>query len=237
MRWAAFALRPLTVAEITEALLINDDCVDFSVDEMPDSIDQDYVDGEIRRLYGSLVEIRGVPLEPIVGSQTVHLAHFSVKEFFVSRVTAGENTVVANERLRNSNEAKQNSILALMCLRYVSFRTVWHGQDEESNKVVNSFLNYAAGSWYKHAAVCKPIDSEVIRFINDFFNESHEWHLWRKWYDKEVHELEAASKRTAATPLYYAAQLCLTDTVSFLIHERRCSINVSVAWYSTSSAL
>ncbi|KAJ4146963.1 hypothetical protein LMH87_001516 [Akanthomyces muscarius] len=135
LRWAAFALRPLTVAEITEALLINDDCVDFPVDEMPDSIDQDYVDGEIRRLCGSLVEIRSAPLDPIVGSQTVHLAHFSVKEFFVSRVTAGENVVVANERLRNSNEATQNSVLALMCLRYVNFRTVWLGQDEESDKV------------------------------------------------------------------------------------------------------
>lgn len=33
--------RPLTVAKITEAPVINDDYIDFPIDEMPDSIDQD----------------------------------------------------------------------------------------------------------------------------------------------------------------------------------------------------
>ena len=58
LRLAAFALRPLTVAEITEALLIREDDDDFLLDEMPDSIDQDYVDGEILGLCGCLVEVR-----------------------------------------------------------------------------------------------------------------------------------------------------------------------------------
>ncbi|TIC90201.1 Vegetative incompatibility protein HET-E-1 [Colletotrichum higginsianum] len=44
LRWAAFALRPLTVCEITEAVLINDDCDDLPLDELPDSVDEDYIE-------------------------------------------------------------------------------------------------------------------------------------------------------------------------------------------------
>lgn len=118
LRWAAFSLHPLTVAEITEALLIYDDCDELPLDEMPDSIDQDYVDGEILGLCGSLVEIRNAASESNVSSRTVHLAHFSVKEFFSSRMLAKESTIAANENLRTSYEATQNNILAMMCLRY-----------------------------------------------------------------------------------------------------------------------
>ncbi|KAH6974951.1 hypothetical protein BKA56DRAFT_658440 [Ilyonectria sp. MPI-CAGE-AT-0026] len=37
LRWAAFALRLLTVCEITEAVLIHEDCDDFPLDKLPDS--------------------------------------------------------------------------------------------------------------------------------------------------------------------------------------------------------
>ncbi|GKT46153.1 vegetative incompatibility protein HET-E-1 [Colletotrichum spaethianum] len=60
LRWAAFALRPLTVCEITEAVLINDDCEDLPLDEMPDSIDDDYIESEIMGLCGSLIESTGI---------------------------------------------------------------------------------------------------------------------------------------------------------------------------------
>ncbi|PMB65579.1 Vegetative incompatibility protein HET-E-1 [Beauveria bassiana] len=159
LRWAAFALHSLTVAEITEALLIHDDCDELPADEMPDCIDQDYVDGEILGLCGSLVEIRNVASESSVGLWTVHLAHFYVKEFFAGRMAAGESAFVANKRLRNSHEATQNNILAMKCLRYVNFRGVWPDQHEDASQVLRPFLNYAAGSWYKHAGLSKANDS------------------------------------------------------------------------------
>jgi len=58
LRWAAFALRPLKVCEITEALLIDEDCNDLLIDEMPDSIDEDYIDSEIMSLCGPSIIIR-----------------------------------------------------------------------------------------------------------------------------------------------------------------------------------
>jgi hypothetical protein len=60
LRWAAFALRPLTIIEITEALLIadSDDYEDLLVDELPDNIDEEYVKSEILGLCGLLIESR-----------------------------------------------------------------------------------------------------------------------------------------------------------------------------------
>jgi hypothetical protein len=39
LRWAAFALRLLTVGEITEAVLIDEECDVLPTDELPDAID------------------------------------------------------------------------------------------------------------------------------------------------------------------------------------------------------
>ncbi|KAF4964271.1 hypothetical protein FSARC_7826, partial [Fusarium sarcochroum] len=86
MRWAAFALRPLTVCEITEASLI-DDSDDLPMDDLPDEVDDDYIESEIVELCTPLIQIKDSYAdkeveerpESSVRQQTVHLAHFSVK--------------------------------------------------------------------------------------------------------------------------------------------------------------
>ncbi|ORY56379.1 ankyrin-1, partial [Pseudomassariella vexata] len=125
LRWTAFALRPLTVCEISEALLINDDCDDLPIEEMPDSIDEDYINRGILGLCGSLLEVRSTSSESHVGARTVHLTHFSVRQYLVSNMSAPGSSIVANERVWSFNEAFQNSQLGRLCLRYVNFRKVW----------------------------------------------------------------------------------------------------------------
>ncbi|KAK3934988.1 ankyrin repeat-containing domain protein [Diplogelasinospora grovesii] len=88
LRWAAFALRPLTVYEMTEALLINDECDDLPVNEIPNIIDEDFVGSGIIGLCGSLLKVRSNSSEPDIGHRTVHLAHFSVRQYFVSKMSA-----------------------------------------------------------------------------------------------------------------------------------------------------
>lgn len=58
LRWAAFALRPLTVSEITQAVLM-EKSNDVSIDDLPDAVDDDYIDTEIAGLCGSLVDCQG----------------------------------------------------------------------------------------------------------------------------------------------------------------------------------
>lgn len=53
LRWTAFALRPLTVCEITEAALI-DESEDFPLEDLPDDVDDAFVNSEIIGLCGPL---------------------------------------------------------------------------------------------------------------------------------------------------------------------------------------
>jgi hypothetical protein len=85
LRWTTFALRPLTVSEITEALVVepnNDASLCF--DELPDTIDDEYIDGEIIDICGSLVETRTEKPGDGAGSRTIHLIYPSVREFLLS---------------------------------------------------------------------------------------------------------------------------------------------------------
>lgn len=233
LRWAAFAIRPLTVAEITEALLISDND-EFPADEMPDSIDQDYVDGEILGLCGSLIEIRDATSDSNVDSMTVHLAHFSVKEFFVSRISATEGTVLNKEHFFNSNEVVQNGILAISCLRYLKLRGIWQDDDEQSCHIPRQFLNYAAGSWQEHAAESRSGDSEAFRLTNEFLSENNEaWKSWRKWY-YETNRDDDRRAIVADKPLHFAALFRLTATVQFLIETKKCDLNQRTTWGETA---
>ena len=153
LRWVAFALRPLTIVEITEALLIVDDdnCEDLSVDELPDAIDEDYVSSEILGLCGSLLETQKVAPKQDLGSMTIHLAHFSVKQYILCNMPAQGGLLMVNERLRASNETFQSNVLAKLCLRYLNFQNVWQASFQlQSGPIKQTFRDYAAGSWYYH---------------------------------------------------------------------------------------
>ncbi|RYP31497.1 hypothetical protein DL768_011174 [Monosporascus sp. mg162] len=64
IRWATFALRPMTILEITTALpLADEEYYDLS-EELPDPIDEHYIETEILNLCGSLIETRGTSSDP-----------------------------------------------------------------------------------------------------------------------------------------------------------------------------
>lgn len=226
LRWAAFALRPLTVNEITEALLVTEDDSDFPAGEMPDAIDEDYIDGEILGLCGSLVEIRKATTECSIGSRTVHLAHFSVKEFFIGRMSHDASIIVANDHLRRSSEGNQINMLAMMCLRYLSFPSVWKSAGSRADQGMMPFVQYAAASWYQHATASKPCSNDMVQLTNAFFNESNEQYCsWGKWYDLNEESPQSTTESRPSSPLYYASLLSLTETVEFLIRKQKYNIN------------
>lgn len=219
LRWVAFARRPLTISEITEAILVTDSCGDI-VDDMPYSMDQEYVDGEILGLCGSLIEIRSATLDSSIESMTVHLAHFSVKEFFINKISAMGRETGVNEGLHISNEAEQNGILATSCLRYLNLPGVWQSDQDVSVGTERYFLDYAVNSWYEHAAQCKPGSIGVVRLTNAFFDEQNgAWKFWRKCYCAESYDKNRWSL------LHFATLFRLTATVQFLIKHRTCNID------------
>lgn len=88
-------MRPLTISELTEALVANqDDSNDLSIDDLPDDIDDEYVNGEIIRIRSSLVEIRETTIKQDLKSRTVHLTHFSVKQDILHHLSAATPTLL-----------------------------------------------------------------------------------------------------------------------------------------------
>ncbi|KAH6959932.1 prion-inhibition and propagation-domain-containing protein [Ilyonectria sp. MPI-CAGE-AT-0026] len=97
LRWAAFALRPITVCEIAEAVLI-DECEDLPLEDLPDAVDDDYINSEIVCLCSSLLEVRSESLDLSAGQRTVHLPHFTVRQCLLCNLPI-PGCIRQNERL------------------------------------------------------------------------------------------------------------------------------------------
>ncbi|KAF4485947.1 Ankyrin-1 [Colletotrichum fructicola Nara gc5] len=193
LRWAMFALRPLTVCEITEAVLLTDDCDDFPVDQMPDSVDNDYVQGEILGLCGPLIEVSGMSSEP-PGSRKIHL-HFSVKQYLLGKILPGGQVLLANESLRAENEAVEGVSLARLCLRYISFKQVWDDSLHKHKYQIGRFRDYAAKYWYLHTNVSTTNDEAFVEAMNALFDgRAGTWDSWREWFDVNSEDLEPEAK-------------------------------------------
>ncbi|KAJ5758931.1 hypothetical protein N7520_006087 [Penicillium odoratum] len=243
LRWTAFALRPLTVNEITGALLVSPACDEVRLDELPDNVDEDYINTEILDLCGSLLEIR-IPLtESHPGLRTVHLAHFSVKQYLLSNIPSQGKILQLNSNLKASKEALESTLLASMCLCYVDCEEVWaeSPDNDEDKKVLTAFRDYAAGAWQKHAFLGDLKDEKFINLVKQLFDtENPSWSSWKTWFDlndKEggkgetpgkrfeceesegnfVNQTDSIASSTSDCPLYYAAWMGLTEIVDYLV--------------------
>jgi ankyrin repeat protein len=213
LRWTAFSLRPLTTAELIEALLITDDDVDddISAEELPDTTNyQDYVNGEIIGLCKSLVEIRqGQDL----ATSTIQPIHFSAKQYILCH-TPLPGFLVVNERLVSSNQDLQNNVLARLCLRYLNIRDVWKDDNDiDAKRLPREFRSYAADSWYQHI---RPNNEAVVETIKNFLQpDNKNWDHWRRWFDKKEPR-ESSEDILDVSPLYYASLFGLETIVAYL---------------------
>ncbi|KAH7111003.1 hypothetical protein B0J13DRAFT_273714 [Dactylonectria estremocensis] len=115
LRWATFALRPMTILEIAKALLLAEEGWETSFEEeLPDTIDEEYIRLEILELRGPLVETRGQGSEP--ASLTVHLTHFSVKQYILchelSHLSTDETTARSQRLGSLVNRSRRLGFLA-----------------------------------------------------------------------------------------------------------------------------
>lgn len=213
LRWAAFSIRPLTVYEITEAVLMTDNCEEFPFDEMPDSIDKDYVNSMILDLCGSLIEVRRSPVNEVgqqqntksgndhenvntadlleqspneldVGWQEVHLTHFSVKEYLLPRIAPHHVDSLLNKSLRVSLEQLENMSLSKHCLHYLNLPGAWDNWQMGHKRSTMRFLFYAATFWVRHYKMAEKPDSHLRDESNAFFDTRNQsFDSWRHWWE------------------------------------------------------
>lgn len=241
LRWATFAVRPLTVREMTEAVLIdleNDaDGLPIDPDELPDAVDQDYIDTEIMGLCFSLLEVRLSTSESdsSTGSRTIHLTHFSVKEFLLPNLISAANVprglpLVGTSAAVKDGETSMHALLARLCLHYIEFPRIWKQTNPteasaESDEVAElrpgGFQDYAAMSWPRHHALSSNT-GEDPDYVTSLFDRAHPvWDLWTDWQDRKQglrpEWLKEEKDTQAPGPLYYAAHVGFPRLVQYLL--------------------
>ena len=170
LRWILFALRPLTVRELAEAIAttIDDSAETYPHDDLPDSWDSGYVDEQyvnscIRRSCGSLVELRGHVEKKPLALHTVHFTHFSVKEYLLRSAVFNTGQTRLG-RVCFPDGDKEHDRLARLCLQYLCYDVFGEKNALGDGKKIQvcPFLAYAAKSWYMHALRDKRMSEDIV---------------------------------------------------------------------------
>ncbi|KAF7536066.1 hypothetical protein G7054_g4852 [Neopestalotiopsis clavispora] len=232
LRWVAFGLRPLTILEMTEALILTDhDSVDNLEDEMPDELNEEYVRREILDFCASLIETRASSSSNDWGSRTVHFTHFTVREYVLQNLQRDPtDRLRVNNDLALAYDSTQNNRLAEICLRYLimsSSRT--KTQHEDTSHPNRSFGVYAKDSFHKHVRRDAENYTAIGRLLIEFFcNEDTQWDDWRRHHDSNLDDFPMLSydgQASSASPLFYASLLGFKEVVEELVQGRGVDID------------
>lgn len=169
LRWVAFAVRPLTVAEITEALLtMSHESFDIAAEEdRPNFIDDDYIASELGGLCGSFIEVQGADRNQGPGLRTI-LKHFSARGFLLSSTVITELLEVPIDE--QYDQAVRNNHLAIAILRFLRSESV-----SSAKKPADTypFFNYAVQSWYIHVSSASSRYSTLDQIASNFFPDKY----------------------------------------------------------------
>lgn len=178
LRWILFALRPLTVRELAEAIAatIDDSAETYPHDDLPDSwdsgyVDEQYVNSYIRRSCGSLVELRGhYEIRPLA-LHTVHFTHFFVKEYLL-RSDVFNTGQTRLGRIGFPDGGKEHDRLAQLCLQYLCYDIFGEKSDfSDGRKIqVYPFHGYTAKVWYMLRD--QPMSEDIVPWAEKLFNPS-----------------------------------------------------------------
>ena len=231
LRWITFALRPLSAAELSEALVVPDldSVTELPVAEMPDAVDEDFVHDEIFGLCGSLLEFRDSDGSLPVQDRRIATTHFSIKEFLISKLVP---------ELALHDSGFENNHLAKICLRYLQYDKVWN-LDEADRALSgrnNAFFNYAVKPWPYHISESGSNFPQVVELVETFFTPGNPY--WEKWQScfsgldlgRRVYLIGAYM----GGRLHFAARFGMTSVLKSLLDKYGCSIDAIQGRYGTA---
>lgn len=190
LRWILFAIRPLQVKELAEALVVSDEDLDeYPEDDLPDTwqdgfVDEDYVKEMILGRCGSLLQLRSSSQRTPLANHTVHFVHFSVKEYLSSL----SNTETPNQwsaSLGLADGVIEEIRLSNICLRYLTLNAF---EEMPRDTDIYPFLSYASWAWYFHSFHRKPTPSKDImdRTRKAFDPATSRWRVWTPLMEAEL---------------------------------------------------
>ncbi|KAH6693771.1 ankyrin repeat-containing domain protein [Plectosphaerella plurivora] len=224
LRWAAFAERPLSIDEVAEAILVEESHA-LDIHDLCD-IDNDYVDTEIVGLCGSLLEIDMETDESLPSRWTLHLPHFTVREFLAGRLPTPGWIMSAN--LQPSPEMLHHALLSEVCLRYISLPKVWTLPWAPESRIAGiSFRSYATDTWHWHMKSGVPSDSRLMELAMEFFRlDNPSWVAWSALKMATGAQLagEESTEKSSPfmRPIQYALYLDMPDLAVSLVRSSGC---------------
>ncbi|MCJ1312078.1 hypothetical protein MMC25_005752 [Agyrium rufum] len=237
LRWTVFAVRPLSVAELTDALLISSiyDETEESIDtnDLPDKIDNEYIDCDIKDICESLIDVErsdeNVPLE----SCKVQLVHFSIREFLLQKLPVP--SWLPEPMPLHSADVYHSLDLAGRCIRYINHAIVWQNSIVSTDeRKFRPFVDYASMSWPTHLGTGHT-SLTVILYI--FLREDNFcFQQWRDYFEsiKDIAGGNSSVKTSQPSyPLYYAGLFGLLDVLELLTAEKRQNLNRNEGRYGS----
>ena len=229
------AIRPLSVKELAEVL-----AVDFGDTEgIPKlKLNWRWEDQEQALLTScsSLISIIGTD-----DSRVVQFSHFSVKEFLIAERLATSSGLGDVSRYYIALKPA-HMILAQACLSVLLLPDDRVEQQEQNDVGKNSPLaEYAARHWVTHAQF-ENVSSFLRKAMEFFFDRDKPYFAaWIELYNVDTFpDLETAplywfsvSRKTHATPLYYAALCGFQDLVKHLVVRYPQHVNTTGGVYMT----
>lgn len=202
LRWVLFAIRPLQVKELAEALIVSDGDLDiYPKDDLPDEwedsfVNEDYVNTIILGFCGSLLRLRSKSHGSPLASHTVHFVHFSVKEYLMS----SEQESSWARRLGLADASAEEESLSQICLRYLTLDAF---EDMPADTRPYPFLSYAAWAWYFHSYHQKPLPGPgiVIGTKRAFDPTASSWKVWTPVMERKLIEAGRAANISSLAEL------------------------------------
>jgi ankyrin repeat protein len=226
LQCVAVAARPLRVEELADFLAF-----DFNTESSPifredwRSEDPAYA---VRSTCSSLLAIVDVD-----GSQVIQFAHFSVKEYLVSKRLGETHGTISRFHV---SMTPAHTMIASACLGVL----IHLDENIAKNDLKNFPLAiYAAEHWITHA-LFEDVSPNIQNSTRDLFDPSkHHLSIWvwiydpispRRRFDRSEYPLQPR-----ASPLHYAAATGIHDVIEFLIISR--SQNVDSRCLDNTTAL
>lgn len=233
LRWIMYATRPLSVRELTEALLIqlDDEHTSYPRDDLPDTYDDVYVNDQIRRLCGSLIDVKPQNGLTHISSHLVQLVHFSVKEYLTRSLTEQllwDGEVALSEPLGN------HAYLTQCCLQYLCYdnfnqRTISTVKEYDERSREFAFLRYASTQWGVHNSRRQSSSPNLIALSNRLHDPTN--FRWRAYSEVLLNEVDnnftqclIKWKDNWPGPVYLACLTNIVQTVEYVL-DRGADVN------------
>ena len=236
LTWCTYALSPLTISQLSEAIIVrpDDTARDFDEDELTRPISNEFITYCIMRLCGPFLEIRSTTIDEPLADRTVHLVHASAKEFLSPALP--HFSLSDGSKETQSFLSAPHLFLSKVCLRYLCYRNI-DGAAISSDNSRWTFHQYANDYWNKHQKLSQIDDQEYYDLATKFLDvDNTNFTSWSATFEYSSEEVEnkLGSMPQSGSPLYYATLLDMVPIMENILTSDMSQLNYTGGKYGTA---